>query len=332
MPSEDTQSSLFRKIMQEYAVRRDEDLRMQRIHRNEVYSTIPECRDIDSSIADISADSVVRELSGGPDSINAVNNAKNAISELSRKKAALIASAGFPPDYLDIRYVCPDCMDTGYIGTEKCHCLKQRLINEMYRQSNILSRLKEENFDTFSFEYFSGNTLDEMKQIHRASVEFVSQFKEYYRNLLFYGNVGCGKTFLTNCIAKALLDKGFSVVYLTAVQLFDILNAHTFRSAKTPDNSASSYDDLFSCSLLIIDDLGTEILSSAVSSELFQILNSRDLKKASTIISSNLSLQQLGDNYSERSISRILGNYDIYKFEGEDIRLMKRRKNKVAST
>ena len=216
---------------------------------------------------------------------------------------------------------------TGYIGTEKCHCLKQRLIDIRYFQSNIMEKLSSENFDTFSFDYFDGEALSEIKRAYNASLDFTEKFASEYNNMLFYGNVGCGKTFLTNCIAKALLDKGFSVVYLSAFQLFAILNTHTFDSKNEDDDGRRNYDSLFVSDLLIIDDLGTEIMSSAVSSGFFQILNERGLRHRSTVISTNLSLGQLRDNYSERSLSRILGNFSLYKFSGADIRIKKARKS-----
>ena len=140
--------------------------------------------------------------------------------------------------------------------------------------------------------------------------------------MLFYGSVGCGKSFMSNCIAKALMDKGTPVTYVSAMKLFDILSAHIFGRQTA---GAAEYEMLYSCPLLIIDDLGTEIGSSAVSSGLFDVLNERDLKSLSTIISTNYSMAELKDKYSDRAFSRLLGNYDIYRFSGEDIRLKKRR-------
>ena len=314
----------YKNILQGYEDRLNEDLRIQRMHRREVYRIIPSFKSLDDRIADISTEAAMRSVEGDDSSRS---NAFSQIDLLSRQKLSLLKAAGFPDDYLEIHYSCPDCRDTGFIGTDKCHCLKQRLFNALYRNYPVFSKLEEENFDTFSYSFFSGKALESMHVIHDAAVEFTDRFAKNYTNMLFYGNVGCGKTFLTNCIAKALLDKGFSVVYLSAFQLFDILNAHTFRGREYNDDEVSAYSNLFECDLLIIDDLGTEILSSAVSAELFQILNSRDTMHRPTIISSNLSLQKLRDNYSERSMSRILGNYKLYKFEGNDIRLMKRRKS-----
>lgn len=324
MPLSSDSDNIYSSIMQGYEDRLNDDKRLQRRRRQEIYAKLPDFKALDDEIADISTEAALRSIDG---SNTAAADAISRIGVISEKKRLLLTAAGFPADYLEMHYTCPYCNDTGFVGREKCRCLKQRIIDALYRRYPAFSRLREENFNTFSFEYFSGSSLEEMKVIHAAALDFVNKFANTYENMLFYGNVGCGKTFLTNCIAGALLDKGFSVVYLSAFQLFDILNAHTFRSRDNTAASEDLYTNLFSCELLIIDDLGTEILSSAVSSELFQLLNSRDISQLSTIISSNLSLQKLRDNYSERSMSRILGNYKLYKFEGNDIRLMKRRKS-----
>ncbi|MBR1875855.1 MAG: ATP-binding protein, partial [Lachnospiraceae bacterium] len=289
----------------------------------EIYAKIPDYKAIDEKIADISTEAAILSVEG--DSF-VIRNVSKKISELSVRKEELLIQAGFPRDYIKLKYTCPDCRDTGYIGSSKCHCLKQRLIDASYRQSDIYPKLNDENFDTFSFEYFSGDIRDEMENIYKLARNFTDTFANTYSNMLFYGNVGSGKTFISNCIAHDLIDKGYTVIYLTALRLFELINDHVFR------RSGSEYDDeaymsLFNCPLLIIDDLGTEVLNSATvtSSELFQILNERDNSHKSTIISSNLSLEQLKDTYTERSFSRILGGYELIKFNGNDIRLMKRR-------
>ena len=315
--------SVFREIMQGYSQRQRERKNIVSGRRSHIYKVVPGYKEADDRIADISTEAAIATIEGDE---GAKKRAEEEISRLSAEKEALLKAAGFSSDYLDPPYVCPDCKDTGYIGSEKCHCLKQRLIDGVYSRSDIYPKLSEENFDTFSFEYFSGETLKEMQDIYKLAKNFTDTFANTYSNMLFYGNVGSGKTFVSSCIARELINKGYSVIYVTALRLFELLNAHTFRK-NTEEYDEDMYDSLFSCSLLIIDDLGTEVLNSAtvISSELFQILNERDNSRRSTIISSNLSLEQLKDNYSERSFSRILGGYELIKFNGNDIRLMKRR-------
>ncbi len=312
-------------IMAGYEACRDRNELLLRRRREEIFEKIPSFREIENQIAELS-EAAAEKLLFGDDT--AQEKAYEEIAALSEKKLLLLRQAGYPEDYLQPVYTCPDCRDTGYIGNTRCHCLKQKMINVMYDQSQIYPKLREENFDTFSFEYFSGDVLKEMQQIYKISKKFVDEFANTYTNMLFYGSVGNGKTFLSNCIAKALIDRGYSVVYLTALRLFDILNSHVFRR-NHPDTDPEAYENLFRCSLLIIDDLGTEGMYSAtmVSSSFLEILDERDMTHRSTLITSNLSFDQLKETYEERSFSRLLGNYEIIRFNGDDIRLMKRRQS-----
>ena len=151
--------------------------------------------------------------------------------------------------------------------------------------------------------------------------EFVNQFDTTFANLYFFGDTGIGKTFLSNCIAKELLDLGHSVIYFTAFQLFDILSKGVFE--KDAD-AIATHQNIFDCDLLIIDDLGTELSNSFTTSQLFLCLNERILRQKSTIISTNLNMNQVADIYSERVLSRISNSYTIIKLFGDDIRLKKR--------
>ncbi len=312
----------FNEIMSSYEETRRKNRALSDERKREVYGRIPALKEIDAQIADTGAEAAIQSITEG----RSTETSLKRIDELSAKKASLMKAAGYDPSYLQPVYDCPDCKDTGFVNGTRCHCLKQKIIDVMYRQSDIYPKLREENFDTFSYEYFSGDTLIQMKKIRTLAEDFVDSFAKNYVNMLFYGNVGSGKTFITNCIAERLIDEGYSVIYLTALRLFELLNGHVFRrNGQTFDEDA--YNSLFDCSLLIIDDLGTEVMNSATvtAAELFQILNERDNARKPTIISSNLSLEQLKDNYSERSFSRILGSYELIRFTGEDIRLMKRR-------
>ena len=312
----------FDEIMSSYEEKRRKNRSLSDARKKEVYERIPALKTIDEEIADIGTEAAIKGITEGSSAESSVKR----IDELSAKKTSLIKNAGYDPSYLQPIYDCPDCRDTGFVNGARCHCLKQKIIDVMYRQSDIYPKLREENFDTFSYEYFSGDTLIQMKKIRALAMDFVDTFAKNYVNMLFYGNVGSGKTFITNCIAERLISEGYSVIYLTALRLFELLNGHVFRRNGSVFDE-DSYNSLFDCSLLIIDDLGTEVMNSATvtAAELFQILNERDNARKPTIISSNLSLEQLKDNYSERSFSRILGGYELIRFTGEDIRLKKRR-------
>ena len=201
--------------------------------------------------------------------------------------------------------------------------MKQKIAHYLYEQSGLENLLETENFSHLSTAYYQGEDLARFKKTVQNARKFVSDFSSHYHNLLFYGTVGTGKSFLSCCIAKELLDAGYCVLYFSACSLFDRISEYTFGS-KDRENLAQFYQDLYACDLLIIDDLGTELSNGFVASELFTILNERHLRKRSTIISSNISLEELSEHYSERLFSRITSNYELFKFTGSDIRIQKK--------
>ena len=246
------------------------------------------------------------------------------IALLRAKKANLLDRAGFPKDYLTLHYTCPDGKDTGYIDGQKCHCFRQASVALLYEQSGIQELLKQDNFDSLSYEYYEGEDLERFRNAVTTCRNFIKNFQSDYHNLFFYGTVGTGKSFLSGCVAKELIEKGNLVIYFSATQLFNELSKSTFDYRNREDLSVLQ-DDLFNCDLLIIDDLGTELTNTFVASQLFSCLNERHLRKKATIISTNLSLQELRDRYSDRIFSRITSNYEVCKLTGPDIRMYKKR-------
>ncbi len=240
---------------------------------------------------------------------------QNKLASLRQAKERALTDAGFPADYLEPIYDCPVCHDTGYVETAQCDCLKQRIIRTLYSQSGIEHMLQTNNFRSLSYKYYEGADLEAFQTAVQTSKNMVANFSHEKPNLLFYGTVGCGKSFLSGCIAKELLDKGISVVYFSASQLFDILYQNTLYNG---------LEDLYNYELVIIDDLGTEMTNSFVTTALFSFLNERILRERSTIISTNLNLSELKDRYSDRIVSRIIQNFKLCKLSGPDIRILKR--------
>lgn len=321
-------NSQYDTIIREYNRKQLHNRHLQDARIKEVYETLPQVKELDASISNLSVEQARKMLSGDP---NALDNLKESIAALSKKRQALMAGAGFPADYMEPSYDCPDCHDTGFIGNSKCHCFKQAVIDMLYTQSNLKEILQSENFSHFTYEFYddrvkdpsTGRTaLETAKSAVMECLDFVKNFDTKHRNLFFYGDTGVGKTFLSNCIAKELIDTAHSVIYLTAFQLFDIFAKNTFSGNNSPEENMYQY--IFDCDLLIIDDLGTELTNSFTSSQLFLCVQERIARKKSVIISTNLPLEIFVRTYSERTFSRITSNYTMLKLVGEDIRIKKK--------
>lgn len=320
----------YNKILREYDNLRIEDKHNQDHRIKEAYQAIPELKQLEEEMITISAQSTRLAILGDTGSSM---DLKAKTFALKARQTELLILHGYPSDYLNMRYHCSKCKDTGFIGNEKCSCFKQAAAVLIYAGSNIRSVLEHENFRTFSFEYYSDDFIDEttglsplsnMQKIVAGCKSFIHNFGKRKDNILFLGNTGVGKTFLANCIARELLDRGYTVIYLTAFRLFDILEKNKFgKEEESTYEAARQFEYILDCDLLIIDDLGTELNNSFTTSQLYLIINERLLKLKSTIISTNLSLDNLNTNYSERIYSRIISNYSIRRIIGEDIRLHK---------
>lgn len=319
----------YSRLLREYEETRARHLHEQKQRRDRIYEALPEFARLDRQIAESSVSAARAALDGDTAALERLTDTNRKISE---QKQTLLCSAGYPADYLELTYTCPDCKDTGFLGREKCHCFKQALTFALSETSTLPHLLEKENFSTFSFSYYDDRTADSTLQLtprenmHKVVTDanrFIEEFDEKSRSILIYGNTGVGKTFLTNCIAKALLDTAHHVVYMTSHGLFETFEAHRFEHGEQPEQS-SLYHYIFNCDLLIIDDLGTELSNSFTNSMLYTCINERHLRGKSTIISTNLSLEQLRDRYSERIFSRITGNYTLWKLIGKDIRVLKR--------
>lgn len=247
--------------------------------------------------------------------------------KLEAERTQLLKSNGYPEDCFEPKYKCSKCRDTGYIDNIRCDCFKKRLINKYYDMSNISKIIAEENFDNFNINLYSDDYFENgksskqnMKEIVIDVISRLENINDQPVNMLFTGSSGLGKTYMCSCIAKSIMDKGMSVIYMSAYNLFDSMIKQRFHSDKYNDES---YLLLKECDLLVIDDLGTEGVNSNTMTELFNIINTRYLDKKSTVISTNLSINEISSIYSERIMSRILGNYKCYRFFGKDLRMFK---------
>lgn len=325
MPLKNSQYDI---LMREYNQRQliNEHERQRRVQ--EIYEHIPRIAEIDRSIR-ASAASHARKLISGDD--QALYSMRLELERLKREKALLLTSHGYAPDFMELHYTCPDCKDTGYIGSEKCHCLKQAAVDLLYTQSNIKDALQRENFSVLDMSCYSRephpklgkSVYEDMKgKIAFCRAYAASYGTRHHDSILFTGTTGVGKTFLSNCIAGEVLNRCHSVIYLTATDLFDIFSRATFRKEEDGEDEIDQY--ILDSDLLIIDDLGTEFSNSFTTGKLFYCINERLVRQKGTIISTNLSVNELRDMYSERVISRILSSYHILELFGDDIRIQKK--------
>jgi DNA replication protein DnaC len=309
-------------IMREYDNQRLENMHALNARIQGVYDRFPEIRQIDTQISDLAenfAQSFTKEH------VMSFEEYRRKLAELRMEKEALLKCYRIDPEMLQMQYRCPDCKDTGYIDNEKCHCFKQRIIDEMYQQSNLREILKAENFSTLSYRYYDAENMEKMQIAIETCKNFAENFDKTFENILLCGTVGIGKTFLSNCIAKEVLDKGHSVLYLSAFQLFDLMAKNSFSGNAPKESSvAKQYPHIFESDLLIIDDLGTELANSFTMTGFFLVINERILRKKSTLISTNLSPEEILTTYTERCASRIISNYTMLKLSGSDIRLKKK--------
>lgn len=313
--------SQYDTIKRRYEERQTRNMRLLAQRREQIYAELPQYRELETGVGAVSVAHARLLLDGDG---TAVEELKRELSQNAARRRALLVQAGYPQDYLEPFYDCPDCRDTGYIGSEKCHCFRQQEITLLYEQSGIQEMIGRENFDTLSTAYYEGDDLQRFENAVAISHKFVDDFKKSYQNLLFYGTVGTGKSFLSGCIARELLSQGVAVIYFSACGLFETLARYSF-DTKAKENLYNFYKDLYNSDLVIIDDLGTEVTNSFVTSQLFSLTSERHLRQKATIISTNLNLEEMRDRYSDRIFSRITSNYLLCKLTGPDIRMYKKR-------
>ena len=312
----------FAKIEREYEAIRLRNHHEAERRRNYVYEHVEGYKDLDESAVNIAMEMARKRLNGE----DATREELHALlADVVDMKASLLKGAGLPADYLEPIYDCKECRDTGYVDGMRCHCLKERITRELYEQSNISDVLGQDgaDFASLSYEYYEGENLEYFKRAVKACRDLTDGFNEKPHNILLYGSVGTGKSFLSCCVAKEMLERGHSVIYYSAASLFAAEADYTFnRNDKEDLDNPEDY--IYDCDVLIIDDLGTELTNAFVASKLFTCINERNLRGRSTIISTNLSLEQIRDVYSERVFSRIMSTYTVCKLACRDIRLQRK--------
>ena len=284
----------------------------------------PEIAKIEREMASHGAE-VVKAVGMGADLDEYIKNLAMANLKAQAKRKELLKSAGFPEDYLDVKYTCDICKDTGYNKEFYCQCYR-KLIRDIARQElGINSPLKKCTFESFRVDKYPEvvdsvlgvNQREHMKNIYEYCKDYAEGFTTDAEGLFMYGKTGLGKTHLSLAIANEVINRGYDVYYGSIQTIMDKLEAEHFGRLPRED---SIKEDILTCDLLIIDDLGAEFATQFTNAELYNILNSRMLSSLPTIISTNLDMKDIADKYSQRVASRIMGTMTGLYFCGKDIR------------
>ena len=310
--------------------KRNEEVYERRLR--DAYDRAPGIRTIDAELRATMSELVGISLGNGDE--EQLEDVRLRNLELQEERLAEIRRAGFPADFLDEDYMCEKCRDTGYIRTVICDCLMELYKIEQTESLSSLLKLGDETFDSFDLSCYDDMPSQEtgisprkgMEMIYEICIEYSRKFGKRSMNLFFNGAPGLGKTFLSACIARVVAENGHSVVYDTATSIFSRFEDAKFKRSDDLDEARSEIKRYLECDLLILDDLGTEMTTAFTVSALYELVNTRLVTNRKTIVSSNLTLIELRNRYSEQIMSRLEGEYQVLTFRGEDIR---RKRNAV---
>lgn len=303
--------------------------------RSQAYERQPKLRQLDRKLQATMAQLVAATLRQGGDPVRAVQEVREKNLDLQQERAVLLGSLGLPPDALDDKPACPLCGDTGWRGAQMCQCLKKLCAQEQIQELSKLLDLGEQSFDTFRLDYYSETPYPgkgtsprkNMELTYDVCLNYARKFEScLFRNLLMSGAPGLGKTFLSACIARAVSEHGYSVVYDTAGNIFAQFEAKKFlRDSADGQDARDETRRYLNCDLLIVDDLGSELTTQFTQSALYELINTRLVAERHTVISTNLSLEEIARRYNPQIASRIEGEYHVLHFFGDDIRMLKKK-------
>ena len=281
----------------------------------EIFDKVPRLKEIETQFMQLGSLLGVTALSGNTERLNALQAKFNA---LVKEQAELKKQVDFKEHIPN----CEKCSDTGYVGSTLCKCVLKRAKELSFAALSELMPINDSRFDNFNLDYYSDENKKAMKKVFEFAKDYAKNLNSKSESVLFFGDTGLGKTHLSLAIAGAALEKGLGVVYSPAQNLIQKLEKEHFSyNSDTP-----ILDDVLDCDLLILDDLGTEFLTAYSHSLIYNIINSRILTAKPTIISTNLTMEELAEKYNNRVASRIIGCYVIKKFLGTDVRQQKRIK------
>lgn len=319
---------IFGKILNEYDALQSEVAAARQRRMSFTYEKAPRVKEIDAEINRLGCQNVLNIMQNPAEGAKYNAELKARLAELEAEKAAVLVKSGLSPDYDKYEYKCSLCSDTGYLpGGERCSCFEKKLIEEAYRRSAFGELIKNNGFDDFSPEYYPDKQYPEVERTARENIEEIIEYcKEYCKNfdnethsLMFFGKTGLGKTLLSSIIAKLLTDSGKSVVYARATRVFSEYENYKFRDYSIKPQ----IDLLYDADLLILDDLGSELITKTGVAFLFDLINERTAAGKKMLISTNLEPKELSKSYSARFTSRLYESFRIFRFVGEDVRIQK---------
>ena len=327
---------IYNEVISEFESKREENERKASYLKEKVLKSDDTLLNLEKQIATETLNVMKRNLSNSEiEKDIEKQNLQIKIENLNKKIEERLTKLGYKKEDFLPKYDCSKCNDTGYIGTEKCSCLKQALLNKVYSQFHT-ENFENECFEAFDFGYFSDKANEEKygtKKSPRDNILEIKKISQNFcenilnkneKNLLFVGDTGLGKTFLSNCIAGKAIKNGYTAIYQTAPILMDMITEYKTSFDKDAVTK-EKYSQIFDVDLLVIDDLGTETMTDFKFTELLNIINTRIIKGKKMVISTNLSLQKLYQVYDARLTSRLIGNFNICKFFGDDVRLIKKK-------
>lgn len=310
---------IMQKLYREFSHKREQALRDAERRKEKLYTACPALKELDAAAADLSREHFKARLSGEAD--NAEYEKK--MQEISERRAELMNGVDILP-----HFACSVCQDTGRVSTGYCKCFQNRIIEENLAGANLSVASEQERFENFDLNYYSdivpagkkASPRERMRENLNICQEFVKNFDQPGKSLLMAGGSGLGKTFLSSAIAHKLLEKGYTVMYLSASEFCARIQANRF------GENTKEMDGYYEADLLILDDLGTEFRTQLTSSVLGEVIDRRQRRGKKMVFSTNLGAAELEKNYSNRIISRFLGGFVFMQFVGDDIRVQKRRK------
>lgn len=304
--------------------------------RQQAYERQPRLLQLDRQIQATMSQLVAATLRQGGDPVQAVREVREKNQGLQRERAELLAVMGLPADALDDVPACPLCQDTGWQGAKMCRCLRELCAQEQIRELSKLLDLGDRSFETFCLDYYSTTRYpgqgrsprENMELVKEICFNYATKFGRFFtKNLFLSGPPGLGKTFLSACIARTVAEQGFSVVYDTAGNVFAQFEAKKFlRDRQDGQEAKDETRRYLQCDLLILDDLGSELTTQFTQSALYELVNTRLAGEKRTVISSNLTMEDVARRYAPQIASRLEGEYEVLHFYGDDIRLIKKNR------